>query len=195
MDNSFVPQKKQNKTLIITIIASAAAVIITAVIFCFVIIPAIAGDKDKNGEQTKVIIPSVDEKRAASLERFVDAAISFQSNNSGKTPWSSGVTQKNFVKNYISKTCTSETPDEIDTSCSDVFRDPYDDTPYYFKYETDLTGATGTTKLMLTKGTAIHVYTSAKCGEETGTLATTGGERQFALVFYRDSGYICKDNY
>lgn len=135
-------------------------------------------------------------QRGDDLSRVLTAVNSYQSNNSGQTPFekSSMSVNANFVKRYIDETCTQQT-DGISYSCSDSsdqFKDPDGET-YKMKYEADVT-ADGTANFTAVDHT-FHVYTNASCSTE-GEYKVGTGSRQVAIFYVNEGGSIqCNDNH
>ncbi len=137
-------------------------------------------------------------QRENDISRFLTAANDFQTNNSGRTPWSKDPTKTDtkFVQRYIDQTCT--TSDGKNYSCSessDQFRDP-DGSTYIFTAKGKLTGTNDNANSSETDVThIIYVYSNAGCGDENQVLKGTG-DRQYALVYTLEGGAVtCNDNH
>ena len=132
-----------------------------------------------------------DAQRKDDLARFLTAVNNFQTNNSGKTPWAEGSTNKNFVSRYIDADCSAKTPDKADSTCGKQFSDP-DGNPYFFVYE----GKASSSKTVNpTKDHGIYVYTYAMCSRDGSKVETSSSARDVALFYKLSDGSIaCSDN-
>ena len=136
---------------------------------------------------------SADTQRKDDISRFLVAANDYQTNNSGKTPWDSGKTNKQWVRRYIDEDCSADTPEQADDSCSENFRDP-DGEPYFFVYKGSLSPYENK-KADITKSHGIYVYTNAQCGNDSGSVEGVKSSRQFAMLYKLSDGTVyCNDN-
>ena len=137
-------------------------------------------------------------QREDDIARVLTAVNSFQTNNSGKVPFtftgSTGSVDKNFVKRYVDDKC--ETSDGIGyTKCGDQFTDP-DGTIYILQAKEKLTADKSSLSLPTTVNHIIYAYVNASCGDSEGTLKVSTGDRQVALVYVEEGGAIyCNDNH
>ena len=139
-------------------------------------------------------------QREDDFARVLTAVNSFQTNNSGKVPFTatgpigSGSVDKNFVKRYVDDQC--ETSDGVHyTNCGDQFTDP-DGTIYILYPREKLTADKDNLNLSTTINHVIRVYVNASCGDSEGTLKVSTGDRQVALVYVEEGGAIyCTDNH
>ena len=137
-------------------------------------------------------------QREDDIARVLTAVNSFQTNNSGKVPFtftdSTGSVDKNFVKRYVDDQC--ETSDGVNyTKCGDQFTDP-DGTIYILQAKEKLTANKDNLGLPTTVNHVIYAYVNASCGDPEGTLKVSTGDRQVALVYVEEGGAIyCNDNH
>ena len=137
-------------------------------------------------------------QREDDIARVLTAVNSFQTNNSGKVPFtftgSTGSVDKNFVKRYVDDQC--ETSDGVNyTKCGDQFTDP-DGTIYILQAKEKLTANKDNLSLPTTVNHTIYAYVNASCGDSEGTLKVSTGDRQVALVYVEEGGAIyCNDNH
>ena len=136
-------------------------------------------------------------QRANDMSRFLTAVNQYQSNNSGKTPFSKSDTgswdyDTQFIKRYIDNTCNaSDTP-----SCSaGEFKDP-DGSNYSFVNKG--TGAVTDVAPTVANGAVdhkIYVVLKAMCGDTENNSKTSPGKRDIALFYNMEGGSVrCFDN-
>ena len=137
-------------------------------------------------------------QREDDFARVLTAVNSFQTNNSGKVPFtftdSTGSVDQNFVKRYVDEKC--DTTDGVTyTNCGDQFTDP-DGTIYTLQAKEKLTANKDNLSLPTTVNHIIYAYVNASCGDSEGTLKVSTGDRQVALVYVEEGGAIyCNDNH
>ena len=137
-------------------------------------------------------------QREDDFARVLTAVNSFQTNNSGKVPFtftdSTGKVDKHFVDRYVDDQC--ETSDGVNyTKCGDQFTDP-DGTIYILQAKEKLTANKDNLGLPTTVDHTISAYVNASCGDSEGTLKVGTGDRQVALVYVEEGGAIyCNDNH
>ena len=136
-------------------------------------------------------------QREDDFARVLTAVNSFQTNNSGKVPFtftgSTGSVDKNFVKRYVDDQC--ETSDGTNyTKCGDQFTDP--DGAIYKLWVGEKLTANRDLGFLTTVDHVIYAYVNASCGDSEGTLKVGTGDRQVALVYVEEGGAIyCNDNH
>lgn len=125
-------------------------------------------------------------RRRQDMARILSAFNDYSSNNNGKMPGSSNLT--NFMNRYVG------------ASGSDQRRDP-DGTPYTIKYvgnidgSTVKTGAYAVTDAKNPFDHIIYYYTNAACADAEGTVKKGNGDREIAIFYYLEGGAIyCGDN-
>ena len=144
-------------------------------------------------------------QREDDFARVLTAVNSFQTNNSGKVPFtfttstgptgstSTGSVDKNFVKRYVDEKCNT-TDGVTYTNCGGQFTDP-DGTIYILQAKEKLTANKDNLGLPTTVNNIIYAYVNASCGDSEGTLKVGSGDRQVALVYVEEGGAIyCNDN-
>ena len=138
-------------------------------------------------------------QREDDLARVLTAVNSFQTNNSGKVPFTftdstGGSVDKNFVKRYVDDQCNTSDGSYY-TNCGDQFTDP-DGTIYMLQAKEKLTANKDNLGLPTTVDHTIYAYVNANCGDIEGTLKVGTGYRQVALVYVEEGGAIyCTDNH
>lgn len=125
-------------------------------------------------------------RRRQDMARILSAFNDYASNNNGKMPGSSNLT--NFMNRYVG------------ASGSDQRRDP-DGQPYTIKYvgnidgKTVKTGAYAVTDAKNPFDHIIYYYTTAACADAEGTVKKGNGDREIAIFYYLEGGAIyCGDN-
>ena len=169
-----------------TIIEVVLVLAIAGLIFLMVFIALPAMQRSQRNTQ-----------RANDISRFLTAVNQYQSNNSGKIPFSTDDTgnwayDNQFVKRYIDNTCTaSATP-----SCSGgEFKDP-DGTNYSFVQK----GSGTVTNVAPTVANGavdhkIYVVLKAMCDGVENQSKTSPGKRDIALFYNMEGGSVrCFDN-
>ena len=137
-------------------------------------------------------------QREDDFARVLTAVNSFQTNNSGKVPFTftgpTGSVDQNFVKRYIDEKC-STTDGVTYTNCGGQFTDP-DGTIYILKAKEKLTADKSNLGLPTSVDHTIYAYVNASCGDSEGTLKVSTGDRKVALVYVEEGGAIyCSDNH
>ena len=205
--------KKGNMGLIIAIIA--AAVILVGLIIAIIVVLATGNNNgsssSKSGSNSKTADDPEKTKdyqkaqrntqREDDLARLITAVNDFQTNNNGKTPFN-GLDMAQFVKRYIDIDCTGGASSVKSTyagaatsftECGAQFTDP-DGEAYNLVYEGKVTSSK---KVNLSNmDHKFHVYSSASCGNDEGTVDTGRGEREIAVFYVLEGGEIaCNDNH
>jgi len=164
-------------------------------------------NKEKLESLKQLQLSQRDVQREDDLSRFITAANSFQSNNTGATPWRDGGTDINFVHRYVDETCNTlpRVTAYAEYNCSgSQFKDP-DGENYKIQYvgsmlETNGGGSAfnGNLETLMEQwpnNHALVVATGAACGSE-GKMKQGTGERQYAIAYRLENGSIaCQDNH
>lgn len=150
-------------------------------------------------------------QREDDLARFLTAVTDFQSNNSGRLPFTiaatagGDITQAGFAMNaafisrYIDDDCAVNAQlGAGPAGCGDQFTDP-DGTTYQFQSAGAVTmaGDTGTMANVqaATFDHTIYVSVGFICGQDEGTVRVGSGNRQLAMFMVLEGGGItCNDN-
>ena len=137
-------------------------------------------------------------QREDDFARVLTAVNSFQTNNSGKVPFtftgSTGKVDQNFVKRYVDEKCNT-TDGVTYTNCSGQFTDP-DGTIYMLQAKEKLTADKSNLNLPTSVDHTFYAYVNASCGDLEGTLKVSTDDRKVALVYVEEGGAIyCTDNH
>jgi len=156
-------------------------------------------------------------QRQEDISRFLTAVTDFQSNNSGRLPFTFAAggamtVDVNFVSRYIDNTCpggnTFMAQQAAGTCTADQFRDP-DGTLYFFNNAqvNNAANVDGSFDVILPNATTnnhiVYVVTNAMCGANEGTVVAGSGaggfnavnSRQVALLMILEGGGItCNAN-
>ena len=137
-------------------------------------------------------------QREDDISRFLTAANDFQTNNNGKTPFTDGKVNDNFVNRYIDKDCHKADGKTDEYECEDdstEFRDP-DGSVYGMTNSGDAKSAKLTLNSTFDSNNhMVHAYTTATCGDE-GDAEPGSGNRQYVLMYVLEGDSItCNDNH
>ena len=214
------PPKKSRAGIIVIIVL--VLLIVAGAIVCVLLLN---GDKkeDKKNDNTSAQEEKKDEpekpagglsdqekarnaQRENDLKRIIVAAQSYQTNNSGRTPFGTKynkTTMGQFVARYIDVDIDSSGVEEgkpfkckSDRTCVQ-FKDVSGN---FFAWTVDVAESgkkDAAIKYSNDDGLdyTIHVYVKALCGESRGTYTTGSGERQYAMFYFEEGGIIaCADN-
>lgn len=164
--------------------------------------------KERGEEMEKLQLAQRDMFRQDSISYLLTAVNTYQSNNNGKTPWSSGSTDPMFITRYVDETCENPvTNGQIMSfgSCSGDFFVDVDGTTFKIQYlgSMDRTSSgssafDGNLEKVMDAWPNDHkvvVASYARCGND-GYMVRGTGERQVALAYRLENGSItCNDNH
>ncbi len=133
-------------------------------------------------------------QREDDIARFLTAVNDYQTNNSGKTPFQTGLLGT-FTKRYIDDTCgvSADGKSVNANSCGQQFTDP-DGTQYIWDVKAAI--SENTTFSGTTVDHKLTVYQAAGCGATEGEVKYYAGERNIAIFYVEEGGAIvCNDNH
>ena len=136
-------------------------------------------------------------QREDDLARVITAVNSFQSNNSGKVPFSSTATAASlatFVSRYIDETCELKNNAIECSDSSNEFRDPQGDFYSIVSVGEAAEGDNDVSSSIANEKT-FYGYYNASCGDE-GRVKRGTGARDVAVFMKLEGGAIaCNDNH
>ena len=145
----------------------------------------------------RLVISRRDTAREDDLARFLTAINNYQTNNNGKTPFSDGAVDKNFIKRYIDPDAVTDDGMNV-TKCGNEFKDPNDKCYNFTKPEVLKANKKNALNGVKAVNNKVYVFINARCGDGDGELIQGTGLSQIAIMYKLekdDKTIACYDNY